>query len=137
MKKMFLDQNNKIHKQLYISIITIMIFLSALITSENYLQADESGRFGEKPTEEQIKAKLSSAVSQGKLTQEEADSKLKSILSGDFKGKKPGRFGVKPTEEQIKAKLISAVSEGKLTQDEADSKLKSILSGDFKGKKTW
>tara|TARA_B110000438_G_scaffold12041_1_gene11771 strand:- start:726 stop:1013 length:288 start_codon:yes stop_codon:yes gene_type:complete len=95
MKKMFLDQNNKIHKQLYISIITIMIFLSALITSENYLQADESGRFGEKPTEEQITAKLSSAVSEGKLTQEEADSKLKSILSGDFKGKKSGRFGEK------------------------------------------
>ena len=95
MKKMFLDENNKIHKQLYIAIFSVLVFFTALFSSQNYLQADEPGRFGEKPTEEQIKSKLSLAVTEGKLTQEEADSKLEAILSGDIKRNKPGRFGNK------------------------------------------
>ena len=131
MKKMFLDENNKIHKQLYFVIIFVLMFISALFISDNYLQADES-KFSEKPTKEQIRAKLDSAVSEGKLTQEEADTKLEAILSGEYKKMKKGRFGEKPTEEQIRAKLDSAVSEGKLTQEEADTKLEAILSGEYK-----
>ena len=42
MKKMFLDENNKIHKQLYFVIIFVLMFISALFISDNYLQADES-----------------------------------------------------------------------------------------------
>ena len=131
---MFLDENNKIHKQLYLVVIITLIFLASLFTSQK-LQADEPGRFGEKPTKERIIEKLNSAVTEGKLSQEEVDIKLEAILSGDFKGKKPGRFGEKPTKEQIIEKLNLAVTEGKLSQEEADIKLEAILLGDFKGKK--
>lgn len=91
MKKMFLDENNKIHKQLYFVIIFVLMFISALFISDNYLQADES-KFSEKPTKEQIRAKLDSAVSEGKLTQEEADTKLEAILSGEYKKMKRMKF---------------------------------------------
>ena len=131
MKKMFLDEKNKIHKQLYFVIIFVLMFISALFISDNYLQADES-TFSEKPTEQQIRSKLDSAVLEGKLTQEEADIKIEAIISGKYKKIKKGRFGEKPTEQQIRAKLDSAVSEGKLTQEEADAKLEAILSGEYK-----
>ena len=52
----------------------------------------KKGRFGEKPTEEQIIAKLNNAVSEGKLTQEEADTKLEAILSGEYKKMKRMKF---------------------------------------------
>ena len=91
MKKMFLDENNKIHKLLYFVIIFVLMFISALFISDNYLQADES-KFSEKPTKEQIRAKLDSAVSEGKLTQEEADTKLEAILSGEYKKMKRMKF---------------------------------------------
>ena len=52
----------------------------------------KKGRFAEKPTEEQIRAKLDSAVSEGKLTQKEADTKLEVILSGEYKKMKRIKF---------------------------------------------
>ena len=52
----------------------------------------KKGRFGEKPTEEQIIEKLNNAVSEGKLTQEEADTKLEAILSGEYKKMKRMKF---------------------------------------------
>ena len=75
--------------QMILEIFLLKCFLSVMFIGNLHLC------FWVMPTEEQIKAKLISAVSEGKLTQDEADSKLKSILSGDFKGKKPGRFGEK------------------------------------------
>ena len=52
----------------------------------------KKGRFGEKPTEEQIIEKLNNAVSEGKLTQEEADTKLEAIFSGEYKKMKRMKF---------------------------------------------
>ena len=46
-----------------------------------------------KPTEEEIKTKLQSAVEEGKLTQEEADAKLEAILSGEGKWGHKGKRG--------------------------------------------
>ena len=106
MKKIFWNENNKLHKEIYILLISVTLFVGSIMISENFISADETqkyekpsgehkgkrpGMFGEKPTEEQIREKLNSAVEAGSLTQEEADAKLESILSGEHKGKRPGK----------------------------------------------
>ena len=133
MKKIFLNEKNKIHKEIYVLLISLTLFIGAITFTHNYISADEPKNY-EKPTELEVRKKLDSAVESGKLTQEEADSKLEAILSGEMKKKRPGKFGKKPTELEVRKKLDSAVESGKLTQEEADSKLEAILSGEMKGK---
>ena len=113
MKKIFWNENNKLHKEIYILLISVTLFVGSIMFSENFISADEiqkhekptvelkgkrPGMFGEKPTESQIREKLNSAVEEGRLTQEEADAKLEAILSGELKGKRP----IKNGQEQIR-----------------------------------
>ena len=82
MKKILLDENNKLHKEIYVFMISVVLFIGAIFFTENYLSAEEYQK-NEKPTESQIKERLDRAVEAGKLTQEDADKKLESILSGE------------------------------------------------------
>jgi len=99
MKKILWNENNKLHKEIYILLISITLFVGSIMISEQFITAQEPGMFGKKPTEEQIREKLNSAVEAGKLTQEEADAKLEAILSGEHKRERPSN------EEQIQNKL--------------------------------
>ena len=80
MKKIFLNQKNKIHKEIYVLLISLTLFIGAITFTNNYISADEPKNY-EKPTELEVRKKLDNAVESGKLTQEEADSKLEAILS--------------------------------------------------------
>jgi len=135
MKKIFYNESNNLRKEIYVLIMSVTLFIGAIVFTENYISAEQPQKY-EKPTESEIKQRLDSAVESGKLTQEEADEKLQAILSGEMKKKRPGMFGKKPTESEIKQRLDSAVESGKLTQEEADEKLQAILSGDMKKRKT-
>ena len=133
MKKVFYNESNKLRKEIYVLMLSVTLFIGAIVFTENYISAEQPQKY-EKPTEAEIKQLFDSAVEAGKLTKEEADEKLQSILSGEMK-KKSGMFGKKPTESQIKERLDRAVEAGKLTQEEADIKLEAILSGDINRKK--
>ena len=134
MKKVFYNESNKLRKEIYVLMLSVTLFIGAIVFTENYISAEQPQKY-EKPTEAEIKQLFDSAVEAGKLTKEEADEKLQSILSGEMKKKRFGMYGKKPTESQIKERLDRAVEAGKLTQEEADIKLEAILSGDINRKK--
>ena len=102
-----------------------LILLSAVslfsITGFVFAAGESSNSFSEK-----IGARLQAAVEAGKLTQQQADAKLKTIGEGKH-GKKRGLR--KPTAEKIGARLQAAVEAGKLTREQADAKLKAIDEG--------
>ena len=132
MKKIIMNDQNKLRKEIYIVLISVCLFVGAIFFSEKYLSADEMIT---KPTEFEVRSKLEKLIDEGKITEDEAELKLESILSGEKKGKKRGIFGKKPTESEVRSKLEKLIDEGKITEDEAELKLESILSGGKKGKK--
>ena len=67
--------------------------------------------------------KLVDAVANGKLTQEQADTKLEHFNNMRSKMTKPFSHKHRPTLEDITTKLADAVANGKLTQEQADTKL--------------
>jgi len=81
---------------------------------------------------EEIKAKISAAVENGEITQEEADAKLVGLEERIEKGQmlhgKRGQHHKKPFMgiEEIRAKISAAVENGEITQEEADEKLADI-----------
>ena len=132
MKKIIMNDQNKLRKEIYIVLISVCLFVGAIFFSEKYLSADEMIT---KPTESEVRSKLEKLIDEGKITEDEAELKLESILSGEKKGKKRGMFGKKPTESEVRSKLEKLIDEGKITEDEAELKLESILSGGKIGKK--
>ena len=132
MKKIIMNDQNKLRKEIYIVLISVCLFVGAIFFSEKYLSADEMIT---KPTESEVRSKLEKLIDEGKITEDEAELKLESILSGEKKGKKRGIFGKKPTESEVRSKLEKLIDEGKITEDEAELKLESILSGEKIGKK--
>lgn len=95
---------------------------------------------------EDAEEKLSAAVEEGKITQEEADEKLANLKerleNGDFPrgGHGPKKELTDEEKEDIldkaQERLSSAVEEGKMTQEEADERLEELEekleNGDFK-----
>ncbi len=81
---------------------------------------------------EEIRAKISAAVENGEITQEEADAKLAGLEERIEKGQmlhgKKGQHHKKPFMgiEEIRAKISAAVENGEITQEEADEKLADI-----------
>ncbi len=81
---------------------------------------------------EEIKAKISAAVENGEITQEEADAKLAGLEERIEKGQmlhgKRGQHHKKPFMdiETIKAKISAAVGSGEITQEEAEEKLAGL-----------
>ena len=132
MKKIIMNDQNKLRKEIYIVLISVCLFVGAIFFSEKYLSADEMIT---KPTESEVRSKLEKLIDEGKITEDEAELKLESILTGEKKGKKRGMFGKKPTESEVRSKLEKLIDEGKITEDEAELKLESILSGGKIGKK--
>ena len=132
MKKIIWDEQNKLRKEIYIVLISVCLFVGAIFFSEKYLSADEMIT---KPTESEVRSKLEKLIEEGKITEDEAETKLEAILSGEKRGKKRGMFGKKPTESEVRSKLEKLIEEGKITEDEAETKLEAILSGEKRGKK--
>jgi Skp family chaperone for outer membrane proteins len=81
--------------------------------------------------------KLSAAVENGKLTQEQADTKLEHFndLHSKMTKRFPGKHRIAP--EDISAKLADAVENGKLTQEQADTKLETWRDKESQPRKVW
>ena len=81
--------------------------------------------------------KPSAAVENGKLTQEQADVKLKHFnnLRSKMTKRFPGKHRLTP--DDLSAKLADAVENGKLTQEQADTKLETWRDKESKSRKVW
>ena len=93
MKKIIMNEQNKLRKEIYIMLISVCLFVGAIFFSEKYLSADE---IIIKPTESEIRSKLEKLIDEGKITEDEAEIKLEAILSGEHRGKKQGSFARQP-----------------------------------------
>ena len=85
MKKIIINEQNKLRKEIYIILISVCLFVGAIFFSEKYLSADE---IINKPTESEVRSKLEKLIDEGKITEDEAETKLEAILSGEKRGKK-------------------------------------------------
>ena len=85
MKKIIMNEQNKLRKEIYIMLISVCLFVGAIFFSEKYLSADE---IINKPTESEVRSKLEKLIEEGKITEDEAEIKLEAILSGEKRGKK-------------------------------------------------
>ena len=85
MKKIIMNDQNKLRKEIYIMLISVCLFVGAIFFSEKYLSADE---IINKPTESQVRSKIEKLIEEGKITEDEAETKLEAILSGEKRGKK-------------------------------------------------
>ena len=85
MKKIIMNEQNKLRKEIYIMLISVCLFVGAIFFSEKYLSADE---IINKPTESEVRSKLEKLIDEGKITEDEAEIKLEAILSGEKRGKK-------------------------------------------------
>ena len=85
MKKIIMNEQNKLRKEIYIMLISVCLFVGAIFFSEKYLSADE---IINKPTESEVRSKLEKLIEEGKITEDEAETKLEAILSGERRGKK-------------------------------------------------
>ena len=85
MKKIIMNEQNKLRKEIYIMLISVCLFVGAIFFSEKYLSADE---IINKPTESEVRSKLEKLIDEGKITEDEAETKLEAILSGEKRGKK-------------------------------------------------
>tara|TARA_Y100000588_G_scaffold29281_1_gene28525 strand:+ start:417 stop:761 length:345 start_codon:yes stop_codon:yes gene_type:complete len=79
--------------------------------------------------------KLATAVENGTLTQEQADTKIKHFNNMRSKMAKPFPHKHRPTLEDVTAKLATAVENGTLTQEQADEKLQIWQEKDFNPQK--
>ena len=79
MKKIIMNEQNKLRKEIYIMLISVCLFVGAIFFSEKYLSADE---IINKPTESEVRSKLEKLIEEGKITEDEAETKLEAILSG-------------------------------------------------------
>ena len=93
MKKIIMNEQNKLRKEIYIMLISVCLFVGAIFFSEKYLSADE---IINKPTESEVRSKLEKLIDEGKITEDEAETKLEAILSGEKRGKKRGSFARQP-----------------------------------------
>ena len=93
MKKIIMNEQNKLRKEIYIMLISVCLFVGAIFYSEKYLSADEMTT---KPTESEVRSKLEKLIDEGKITEDEAEIKLEAILSGEKIGKKRGSFARQP-----------------------------------------
>ena len=93
MKKIIMNDQNKLRKEIYIVLISVCLFVGAIFFSEKYLSADEMIT---KPTESEVRSKLDKLIDEGKITEDEAEIKLEAMLSGENRGKKQGSFARQP-----------------------------------------
>ena len=104
---------------------TLVAFLTLTITSGIVLARS------------QTETKLADAVANGKLTQEQADTKLEHFNNTRSKMTKPFPHKHRPTLEDITTKLADAVANGKLTQEQADTKLATWRDKESKPRRVW
>ena len=97
-------------------IVFIVVVLSAIALSLSGVVLASS-------TEQEARSGLKTAIEQGKITQEQADTRLAEWKKHQGKRLKDIKAPHKISKEDVAARLKTAIEQGKITQEQADIRL--------------